>query len=391
MLANMYESFWKDEYWMPPGYTWADLEDSDGITYPHPKDLLAVIPLTFVLIVVRYASERLIGLPLSRAMGVRDPFRIKATPNPILESFFQTQRKNPGKDELNHLASQCGLSERQAERWFRHRRNQERPLMSKKFSETCWRFLYYCCTFFGGLFIFFNKGWFREPETMWIGYPKQPLHPGIYWWYLSELSFYFSLLLTLSFDVKRKDYQGHVIHHFMAVTLISYSYVVNFVHVGALTMLLHDVSDIFMEACKMLNYAKWKKAQDTVFVLFALVFFTSRLIIFPIKVIFDTYYVFQTNNHFFFGYYFSNALLVVAQSLNLFWSFLIFKMFCKLLSEGQLKNDMRSDLEEPDIGDEQSTTKQQSNGRLQSNDITDIRARKVQGTNKLPTESIPVA
>ncbi|XP_068954250.1 ceramide synthase 4-like [Petaurus breviceps papuanus] len=173
MLATLYKLFWKDEYWIPPGYTWADLEDSDGITYPHPKDLLATIPLTFVLMIIRYGTVRFIGLPLCRALGVNDPLRIKATPNPILESFFQTQSKNPKKDELSHLASQCSLSVRQAERWFRHRRNQERPLLSKKFSESCSRFLFYSCSSFGGLLIFYNETWFGQPETIWTGYPKQ--------------------------------------------------------------------------------------------------------------------------------------------------------------------------------------------------------------------------
>ncbi|XP_007489539.2 ceramide synthase 4-like [Monodelphis domestica] len=136
MLDTLYKSFWTTEYWLPPGYTWADLEDSDGIIYPHPRDLLAAIPLTFVLTVIRYSFERFIGLPLSRAMGVHNPIRIKATPNPILESFFQNQSKNPQKDKVSHLARQCGLSTRQAQRWFRHRRNQEQPLISKKFSES---------------------------------------------------------------------------------------------------------------------------------------------------------------------------------------------------------------------------------------------------------------
>ncbi|XP_072457065.1 ceramide synthase 4-like isoform X2 [Notamacropus eugenii] len=308
MLDTLYKSFWNAEYWIPTGYTWTDLEDSDDIIYPHPKDLLATIPMTFVLIVIRYFTERAIGLPLSRALGVRDPIRIKATPNPILESFFRTQRKNPEKYELNHLASQCGLSMRQTECWFRRRRNQERPLISKKFSESCWRFLFYSCTFFGGLLIFCNKTWFGQPETVWDEYPKQPLQPVIYWWYLLELSFYISLLLTLTLDVKRKAY-------------------------------------------KMLSYAQWKLAREATFIIFTLVFLSTRLILFPNKVLYTTYYVVRSKDKFFFGYYFAITLLMVLQCLNVFWSFLILRMFYKFLSEGQAKNDVRSDIEELDMSD----------------------------------------
>ncbi|XP_074157688.1 ceramide synthase 4-like [Sminthopsis crassicaudata] len=357
MLTTLYESFWNTEYWIPPGNTWADLEDSDGIIYPHPKDLLATIPLTFVMTIIRYGIERMVGLPLSRAFGVRNPIRIKATPNPILESFFQSQRKNPEKYELNRLASQCNLSVRQVERWFRHRRNQERPLISKKFSEACWRFLFYSCSFFGGFLIFCNETWFSQPETVWNGYPKQPLKTTIYWWYLLELSFYLSLLLTLTLDVKRKDFIGQVIHHFVTITLISFAYSANFVNVGALVLLLHDVSDIFLEAYKMLSYAQWKQAREAIFILFTLVFLVTRLILFPIKVLYTTYYVAQQKKTFFFGYYFSIALLMALQGLNVFWSFLILKMVCKFLSEGQVTNDVRSDLEEEDMSDEQLTVK----------------------------------
>ncbi|XP_027699952.1 ceramide synthase 4-like [Vombatus ursinus] len=392
MLATLYKSFWKAEYWLPPGYTWADLEDSDGIIYPHPKDLLAAIPLTFILIVIRYGTERIIGLPLSRAMGVRDPLRIKATPNRILESFFWTQSKNPKKDELSHLASQCSLSVRQAERWFRRRRNQERPLLSKKFSESCSRFLFHSCFSFGGLFIFCNKTWFGQPETIWNGYPKQVSCPDLCWWYIFHIVFYFFILLVLfyNFLISHRDFYGYVIHHFVTVTLIFYSYSANLVHIGVLVMLLHDVSDIFLETSKMIAYAKWKQAQNIIFILFGLVFFVSRLIFFPTKVIYNFYYVFQTNNQFFFGYYFSNSLLMVTQSLNLFWFFLILKVIYKFLSEGQVKSDVRSDLEEPDLSDELLTVKHQSNTSLQFNDATDIRARGARGTGQL-TEADPVA
>ncbi|XP_020833859.1 ceramide synthase 4-like [Phascolarctos cinereus] len=364
MLETLYESFWNTEYWLPSGYTWADLEDSDGITYPHPKDLLAAIPLTFVLIVIRYGTERAIGLPLSRALGIRDPIRISAAPNPILESFFRKQRKNPEKYELSHLASQCGLSLRQTERWFRHRRNQERPLLSNKFSQCCSRFLFYSCSFFGGLLIFCNETWFGQPETVWDGYPKQPLQPAIYWWYLLELSFYLSLLITLTLDVKRKDFIGQVIHHFITITLIFFAYSANYVKVGALVLLLHDVSDVFLEAYKMLSYAQWKQARDDIFIFFTLVFLVTRLILFPKKVLYTTYYVAQKKSKFFFGYYFATTLLMALQGLNVYWSFLILKMFYRFLSEGQAKNDVRSDLEELDLSDEESAMRQQSKGRI---------------------------
>ncbi|XP_009275335.1 PREDICTED: ceramide synthase 4-like isoform X2 [Aptenodytes forsteri] len=55
------------------------------------------------------------------------------------------------KGELISLAKQCDLPVRKVERWFRHRRNTDRPSLMKKFCEACWRFTFYfflhwiCC------------------------------------------------------------------------------------------------------------------------------------------------------------------------------------------------------------------------------------------------------
>ncbi|XP_074061119.1 ceramide synthase 4-like isoform X1 [Macrotis lagotis] len=379
MLTSLYEWFWKDEYWFPPGYSWADTEDSDGVTYPHPRDLLTSIPLALVLMVIRFGFERVIAMPLSRALGVRDRLRVKAAPNPILENFFQTHDKNPKEAQLNQLASQSGLSVRQAQRWFRRRRNQDRPLLSKKFCEACWRFLFYFSSSFGGFLVLYNETWLWEPKTCWDKYPFQPLQPAMYWWYLLELGFYLSLLLTLPFDIKRKDLKEQVIHHFVTVILIGFSYSANLLRIGTLVLLLHDVSDFLMEACKMFNYAQWRHLCDTLFVIFALVFIVSRLILFPTKILYTTYYDTMVTFKPFFGYYFFNVLLMVLQVLHVFWSGLILRMVYKFVLAGRMQNDIRSDMEEQNTSDEKSEAPRQKNGRLQSNNKTDtcnaLRAR----------------
>uniref|UniRef100_A0A4X2ME66 Homeobox domain-containing protein n=1 Tax=Vombatus ursinus TaxID=29139 RepID=A0A4X2ME66_VOMUR len=229
MLVSLYDCFWNDRYWFPKEYSWADLEDSDGAIYPHPKDLLAVIPLTFVLIIVRYIIERAVGLPLSRLMGVQDGHRIKASHNPILESFFQTQSQNPKESQLSHLATQCSLSLREVQRWFRRRRKQKRPLLSKKFSEA------------------------------WS-------------------------------------------HGFGS-----------------------------------LNYAGMDSLN---------------------RILYTTYYSSMENHKPFFGYYFSNGLLMILQALNVFWSLLILHMFYRLVIADKMPDDVRSDTEEQSTSDEQSETGQ---------------------------------
>lgn len=58
MWSSFNEWFWQDTLWLPPNSTWADLEDRDGLVYPHPQDTLAALPLAMALVAMRFAFER---------------------------------------------------------------------------------------------------------------------------------------------------------------------------------------------------------------------------------------------------------------------------------------------------------------------------------------------
>lgn len=104
----------------------------------------------------------------------------------------------------------------------------------------------------------------------------QSMLPSQYWYYIVELGFYVSLLFSLSFDVKRKvsvpptweqcckegcvsltlihlspawgqDFKEQVIHHTATLTLLSFSWISNYIRIGTIVMALHDCSDIVLE------------------------------------------------------------------------------------------------------------------------------------------------
>ncbi|XP_011922620.1 PREDICTED: ceramide synthase 4 isoform X3 [Cercocebus atys] len=204
MLSSFNEWLWQHRFWLPPNVTWAELEDRDGRVYPHPQDMLAALPLALVLLAMRLAFERFIGLPLSRWLGVRDQTRRQVKPNATLEKHFLTEGHRPKEPQLSLLAARCGLTLRQTQRWFRRRRKQDRPQLTKKFCEASWRFLFYLSSFVGGLSVLYHESWLWSPVMCWENYPNQTLKPSLYWWYLLELAFYLSLLIRLPFDVKRK-------------------------------------------------------------------------------------------------------------------------------------------------------------------------------------------
>ncbi|XP_059725656.1 ceramide synthase 4-like isoform X6 [Haemorhous mexicanus] len=173
MARSLYEWLWQHEFWLPPGITWEDMQESEDTHYPQPRDLLLSIPFALILVVIRCAFERAIALPLCPKLGVRDKQRPKVQPNPVLETFYSTRRKNPKDGELLNLAKQCDLPVRKVEKWFRHRRNMDRPSLSKKFSEACWRFTFYIISFFTGLAVLYDKPWLWDHRECWTGYPQQ--------------------------------------------------------------------------------------------------------------------------------------------------------------------------------------------------------------------------
>lgn len=52
-------------------------------------------------------------------------------------------------------------------------------------------------------------------------------------------------------QVRRKDWLESMIHHIATTLLLVYSYYVNFTRVGVMVLLVHDMSDIFLEAAKL--------------------------------------------------------------------------------------------------------------------------------------------
>ncbi|GCB84248.1 hypothetical protein scyTo_0024959 [Scyliorhinus torazame] len=71
--------------------------------------------------------------------------------------------------------------------------------------------------------------------------------PSQYWYYMIELGFYWSLLFSVAFDVKRKDFKEQIIHHVATIILISFSWCTNYIRAGTLVMAVHDASDYFLE------------------------------------------------------------------------------------------------------------------------------------------------
>ncbi|XP_038126755.1 ceramide synthase 2 isoform X2 [Cyprinodon tularosa] len=354
MLDTLYEWFWWDKLWLPAELSWADLEDKEGRVYAKASHLYVTVPYAFGFLLVRYLFERWIATPLAVWAGIRHRVQLRAEHIPILELYYTTQSRNPLQADIIGLSKKSSLPVRQIERWFRRRRRQDHPGVLKKFREASWRFVFYLSAFIGGIIALYDKEWLYNTREVWTGYPKQSMLESQYWYYILEMSFYCCLLCSVAFDVKRKDFKEQIIHHLATLVLLSFSWCSNFIRIGTLVMLIHDASDVLLESAKLFNYAKWEKTSHGLFIVFAIVFFVTRLIIFPFWLIHCTWVYPVYYYPAFFGYYFFNAMLVVLLFLHIFWAYLILRMIRKFLF-GTLTGDVRSDNEEEE-GQETSPT-----------------------------------
>ncbi|XP_036211558.1 ceramide synthase 3 isoform X2 [Myotis myotis] len=327
MFQTFKDWFWLERFWLPPAIKWSDLEDHDGLVFVKPSHLYMTIPYAFGLLIIRHFFEKFVATPLAKTFGIKEEVR-KVIPNAVLETFYKRSTSKPSEDDVYGLAKKCNLTERQVERWFRGRRNQDRPCRMKKFQEACWRFAFYLVITVAG-----------------IAFLYDPLLPSQYWYYILEMSFYCSLLLSLGSDVKRKDFFAHVIHHLAALSLMSFSWCANYIRSGTLVMIVHDVADIWLESAKMFSYAGWKQTCNTLFFIFSAIFFISRLIIFPFWILYCTLVIPMLYLEPFFSYIFLNLQLMVLQVLHLYWGYFILKMLKRCIFTKKIQ-DVRSDDEE---------------------------------------------
>ncbi|XP_058851314.1 ceramide synthase 2-like [Acipenser ruthenus] len=367
MLQTISDYFWWDRLWFPGNLTWTDFEDRDGLVFAKVSHLFITVPYAVAFMVIRYVFERFIATHIGKKIfGLRETVRLKASENIVLEKYFITRLRNPSQSDLEGLAKKCNWTVRKVERWFRRRRNQERPSVLKKFREACWRFVFYLSAFIGGFAVLYDKPWFTDTLEIFNGFPKQTLLDSQYWYYIIEMSFYCSLLFSVAFDVKRKDFKEQIIHHVATLNLLAFSWCCNYIRVGTLVMLVHDASDVLLESAKMFNYAGFTMICNSLFVLFTIVFIITRLVIFPFWIIHCTWFYPVLFFPPFFGYYFFNAMLIVLQMLHIFWTYLILRMVKKFIF-GNMVGDERSDHEEEE---EEETSQEEGDQRMRNGSAT---------------------
>lgn len=343
-LSSLWSTFWSPWFWLPPNLTWDQLESKGAIRYPNFVNICLPIVLSFAISFIRSLVEKNIFLPFGKYYGLKDR-KVTVPENGLLEEAFNKSRSGClNQAQVQVLAKKIDWSQNQVERWIAKRKAKDRPSPLVKIMESGWRFTYYTTMVIYGICVLWNKPYLWNFDECWINYPFQSVTWDIELYYLIELSCYWSMLFSQFKDVKRKDFTEMFIHHVATIGLMSFSWTCNFVRAGALVLITHDLSDIFMEAAKIAKYAGFQRVCDISFAVFFLVWVPTRLIIIPLM-LYNS--LFQAHQYFvaFPAFYMLNGLLIILVCLHIIWTYFILKILKRALITGQTQGDSRSSSE----------------------------------------------
>lgn len=168
--------------------------------------------------------------------------------------------------------------------------------------------------------------------------------------YFFELAWYLVGLFFLITDFKRKDFVAMFVHHLATVFLILGSWHCGYPRTGVVVILLHNVSDVFLQLAKICNYAKIPVLDVGAFICFAVSFGALRLGVYPILIYtainsIPFYDPDPPNQGVITPGGYMQVVLFVLVFLHVYWMYLIVKMVTTMVLGDEKFGDIREEEE----------------------------------------------
>eukprot|EP00731_Ephydatia_muelleri_P017773 Em0010g871a len=172
-----------------------------------------------------------------------------------------------------------------------------------KFPDSVWKMLLYTVTFvwatylvfFGEDQLFFDL---KSHFSKWYLGGAPVASAGVYWLYMFELGWYYhQAYAAIYMDAFRKDTTLIMVHHFITIALLFFSFIIRFHNIGLFILFLQDIGDVTIELSKTVVYFKTRGGghcrkteivANICFALFTLQHIVFRLYWFPTKAIYST-------------------------------------------------------------------------------------------------------
>lgn len=81
---DLLPDLWSQDYWLPPGVTWTDMERLADSERPQPRDLLLTVPLALAFVTLRCVFERYSTPVTCLLVNIASTKRAASTPHPNL-------------------------------------------------------------------------------------------------------------------------------------------------------------------------------------------------------------------------------------------------------------------------------------------------------------------
>ncbi|KAI5191997.1 very-long-chain ceramide synthase, partial [Nematocida minor] len=209
----------------------------------------------------------------------------------------------------------------------------------KKFTRALWKVVCFGTLSLYGIYCLAGESWIYYPLGVTMEWPNNQTPSRINNYYVIETVYYSGSFITMFFEEKQSDFYLMVWHHFVTLLLVGFSYRYNFLRYGVFIMLLHDISDPWMDSAKISVYLGYQSLGNVLFIIFAGMFIIPRIFIYLYMVLFPGYG---------FLWEFGSMLLVPIWGLllgvfllNSYWSVLIIRMAVEFIKKGKIEKDIR--------------------------------------------------
>ncbi|KAL4430548.1 hypothetical protein ABPG77_005788 [Micractinium sp. CCAP 211/92] len=180
---------------------------------------------------------------------------------------------------------------------------------------------------------------FLNTSTCLLGWPNLPADPAVKLYYNLELAWYCHMLLKPVLRYGLTDGRDMLIHHAATLALILLSYGTNLTRMGVVVLALFAISNPLLHIAKICNQLNLGVLKVGGFVVFALAFFVSRVLLVPWAVLKVAFIDGRRQLHFavedFFGIYLVLcALLTALYVMQLVWMRGILRVLRSAASHG---------------------------------------------------------
>jgi len=177
------------------------------------------------------------------------------------------------------------------------------------------------------------------------GFPFQQNPPELRRFYLTAIGYHFSELAMVLLESPKPDFWEMLLHHALACSLTSYSYVLSYVRLGSLVLLLHGATDVFVYASKALVDTKCRWMLALSYMGLVVTYGYLRIFVFPVYIMRSSFVESQqeVERQQLFGWSYLNFGMCCLLSLHVYWFGLILKVGLLYGRTGQLR-DLQSNL-----------------------------------------------